>query len=117
VTRSSTEAELVCLYAGIDILLYIRRIGSFLGIKVDEPVTVHQDNTSAITMAYLGKGSSGSNSKFMDLKYFWIKQQLDAKLIKLQYLSTDQMTADFFASPRIGTTFRTLRDYIMGNYL
>ena len=68
-------------------------------------------------MAYLGKGSSGSNFKFMDLKYFWIKQQLDAKLIKLQYLSTDQMTSNFFASPRIGTTFRTLRDYIIGNYL
>ena len=67
-------------------------------------------------MAYLGRGSSGSNSKFMDLKYLWIKQQLNAKLIKLQYLSTDQMTADFFASPRIGSTFRTLRDYIMGNY-
>ena len=41
VTRSSTEAELVCLYAGIDILLYIRRIGPFLGIKVDEPVQAH----------------------------------------------------------------------------
>ena len=26
----------------------------------------------------------------MDLKYFGIKQQLDAKLIKLQYLSTRQ---------------------------
>ena len=114
VTRSSTEAELVCLYSGIDILLYIRRIGSFLGINVDDPITVHQDNTSAITMAYLGKGSSGSNSKFMDLKYFWIKQQLDAKLIRLQYLSTDQMIADFFASPRVGATFKVFRDYIMG---
>jgi len=50
----------------------------------------------------------------MDLKYFWIKQQLDAKLIRLQYLSTDQMIADFFASPRVGATFKVFRDYIMG---
>ncbi len=53
VTRSSTKAELV--------------LGSFLGIKVDEPVTVHQDNTSAIKLTFLGKGSSGSNSQvFLD---------------------------------------------------
>jgi hypothetical protein len=32
------------------------------------------------------------------------------------FIKVDQMTADFFVS-RIGTTFRTLRDYIMGNSL
>jgi hypothetical protein len=45
------QAQKLNLYAYMR-LLYIRRIGSFLGIEVDEPVTVHQDNTSAITMEY-----------------------------------------------------------------
>ena len=58
VTRSSTEAELVCLFSGMDILA----------------LPVYQDNTSTITMAYMGKGSAQSNSKFMDLKYFFIKE-------------------------------------------
>jgi hypothetical protein len=61
VTRSSTEAE---LFSGMDIiLLYVRRIGQFLDIpsKVALPV----DNTSIITMAYMGKGSAQSNSKFI----------------------------------------------------
>ena len=50
----------------------------------------------------------------MDLKYFWIKDYLDTKTFRLEYLPTDAMNADFFASPRIGTYFRQLRDTVMG---
>lgn len=116
VTRSSTEAELVCLFSGIDILLYIRRIGQFMGISSNNPIPVFQDNTSTITMAYMGRGSTNSNSKYMDLKYFWIKEHLDNKTLRLEYLSSPQMSADFFASPRIGSNFRELRSVIMGDH-
>ena len=114
VTRSSTEAELVCLFSGMDILLYVRRIGQFLDITSKVALPVYQDNTSTITMAYMGKGSAQSNSKFMDLKYFWIKEQLDKGLLRLVYLDTDSMPADFFASPRTGSSFRHFRSIIMG---
>ena len=56
-------------------LLYVRRIGQFLDIPSKVALPVYQDNTSTIIMAYMGKGSAQSNSKFMDLKYFWIKEQ------------------------------------------
>ncbi len=65
-------------------------------------------------MAYMGKGSAQSNSKFMDLKYFWIKEQLDKGLLRLVYLDTDSMPADFCASPRTGSSFRHFRSIIMG---
>ena len=62
----------------------------------------------------MGRGSSGSNSKYMDLKYFWIKDYLDKNIIRMKYLPTDQMIADFFASPRTGAIFTDMRDVIMG---
>jgi hypothetical protein len=115
VSRSSTEAELIAMFHdGMDYLLYIRRLHEFFGYKQQDPITIYQDNTSAMTMAYMGKSSSGSVSKFMDLKYFWIKDYLDQKLFQLKYLPTDAMIADFFASPRIGSAFRSMRDTIMG---
>jgi len=114
VSRSSTEAELIAMFHGMDYLLYIRRLHEFFGYKQQDPITIYQDNTSAMTMAYMGKSSSGSVSKFMDLKYFWIKDYLDKKLFQLKYLPTDAMIADFFASPRIGSAFRSMRDTIMG---
>ena len=67
-----------------------------------------------MTLAYLGRSASGSNSKYMDLKCFWIKEYLDKKMFKLEYLPTDAMIAYFFASPRIGSFYRTMRDIIMG---
>jgi hypothetical protein len=76
VMRSSTESELVCLFSGMDILLYVRRIGQFLHIPSKVALPVYQDNTSTIAMANMGKGSAQSNSKFMDLKYFWIQEQV-----------------------------------------
>jgi hypothetical protein len=39
-----------------------------------------------------------------------------AKVIVLHYLNTHDMIADFFASPRIGESFRIMREIIMGTY-
>jgi hypothetical protein len=116
VSRSSTEAELIAMYEGLDYLLYIRRLMQFFGCLGQDtpPIIIYQDNTSAMTLAYMGKSASGSNSKFIDLKYFWIKDYLDTKMFKLEYLPSESMIADFFASPRIGARFRSMRDTIMG---
>ena len=59
------------------LLLMVYLNGQFLNIPSKVALPVYQNNTSTITMAYMGKGSAQSNSKFMDLKYFWIKEQLD----------------------------------------
>ena len=87
-----------------------------MGFPDKVPVPVHQDNTSSMKIATMGRGSSTSATKFMDLKFNWLKQHLESKVIALRYLSTNDMIADFFASPRIGATFRAMRRIIMGMY-
>jgi len=114
VSRSSTEAELIALYTGVDILLYLRRLLHFMGYLSTEPITILQDNTSTITMAYMGKTGSGSNYKYMDIKYFWIKEYLDNRVFQLKYLNTDAMLADLMASPRMGSVFRSMRNTLLG---
>jgi len=113
VANSSTEAELICIYDGLDQLLWIRRVLEWLGY--DQGTTkLYQDNTSTITMAHMGRGASGSNTKHIDIRYFFIKQFIDAKIIEIDHLGTNQMIGDFFASPRQGQDFRRMRDTIMG---
>ena len=102
VTRSSTEAELVCLYSGVDLALCYRHIGQFLGIPAAAPLPVYQDNTSSMKIATMGHGSSTSNTKFME-------QHIDNKVIVLHYLTTHDMIADFFAIPRIGESFQLVQ--------
>ena len=109
VTRSSTEAELVCLYSGVDLALCYRRIGQFIGIPDHASLPVYQDNTSSMKIATMGHGSSTSNTKFVDLKFQWLKQHIDSKVIVLHYLTTHDMIADFFAIPRIGESFQLVQ--------
>jgi hypothetical protein len=111
--NSSTEAELVGMHEMLDFVLWLRSIFSFLGYE-QGTTTLYQDNTSTITMAHMGRGSSGSNTRHIQIKYFWIKQFIDSKVIKLEHLFTDNMIADFFASPRVGQLFRKFRDIVMG---
>jgi len=113
VANSSTEAELICIYDALDHLLWIRRVLEWLGYD-QGTTTLYQDNTSTITMAHMGRGASGSNTKHIDIRYFFIKQFIDARTIEIDHLSTDNMIGDFFASPRQGQDFRRTRDAIMG---
>jgi hypothetical protein len=114
VATSSTEAELVCIFDGMDYLVWMRNVLEFLGYK-QGTTTIYQDNTSTITMAYMGRGGSGSRTRHIDIKYFYIKQFLDSKALEIDHLGRDNMTADFFASPRQGATFRRFRGMIMGD--
>jgi hypothetical protein len=113
VATSSTEAELMCIFDGLDYLIWIRNVLEFLGYP-QGTTTIFQDNTSTITMAYMGRGSSGSRTRHIDLRYFYVKQFLDNKDLEIDHLGRDNMTADFFASPRQGTAFRRFRGMIMG---
>ena len=101
------------IFDGLDYLIWIRNVLAFLGYP-QGTTTIFQDNTSTITMAYMGRGSSGSKTRHIDIKYFYIKQFLDSKDLEIDHLGRDNMTADFFASPRQGTVFRRFRGMIMG---
>ena len=113
VTTSSTEAELVAIYDALDFVLWMREIMEFLHCS-QGTTTIYQDNTSTICMAHMGRGSSSSRTKHIKLRYFWIKQFIDDKTFVIEHLPTDNMIADFFASPRMGQHFRKMRELVMG---
>ena len=49
----------------------------------------------------------------MNIRYFYIKDNVDAKEITIKYCATDDMIADFFTKPLQGTKFKTMRNIIM----
>ena len=98
----------------MDFVIWFRDIMKWMGCPQGTTI-IYQDNTSTITMAYLGRGSSASKTKHIDIKYFFIKSYIDNKTFEIQHLSRDNMVADFFASPRTGQSFRKVRDIIMRN--
>jgi Reverse transcriptase (RNA-dependent DNA polymerase) len=112
VTRSSTESEVVGVY---DILPQMIWTSNFLkgqGLNVEGSV-LYQDNKSAILLESNGRQSSSKRTRHMNIRYFFIKDSVDSKEVKIKYCATDDMLADFFTKPLQGHKFRVLRDSIM----
>ena len=68
-----------------------------------------QDNQSTMLLACNGQQSSGKATRHIDVWYYFVKDQIDKKLMHLEYCPTDLMVADMLTKPLQGTQFRRLR--------
>jgi hypothetical protein len=112
VTKSSSESELVALSDGLSQVIWLRDYLIHQGRAVDEAI-IYQDNTSAIALAERGM-SNAERTRHINIRYFFIKDRIDAKEVKLVYMSTIEMLADIFTKPLSEAVFRRLRQILMG---
>ena len=114
VSISSTSAELIGLSDMFDLLQCAHELTTFLGIRQETPFVVYQDNTSTITIAYMGRSSSHAKRRFIAIRYFWFKEQLETNYVRLKYLASVDHPADLLASVRSGGEFNHFSRLIMG---
>ncbi|MBS0645922.1 MAG: hypothetical protein JSR97_04975 [Verrucomicrobia bacterium] len=111
VTRSSTEAELVGLSDATPTILWVKNFIEAQGHTTDSAI-IHQDNKSTIILAEKGK-STTNRTRHINIRYFFIKDRIDAKDVKVVYTDTGNMVADFFSKPLQGQQFEKFRDIIL----
>jgi len=104
-TKNTADSELIGISDKIDSTFATEAKLQFFEVPYESPLTVFQDNTSAITMAYMGRPSSNSRRRYLDIRYFYFKEFLDKARAKLVYLPTHLMLADPLASLRFGQEF------------
>jgi len=75
---------------------------------------VYQDNKSAILMEINGRNFCTGNSRHINIRYFLVKDRVDNKEVRIEYIPTHLMLAEFFTKLLQGELFRFLRAYIMG---
>ena len=112
VTKSSTEAELVALSDATSLAMFQALFMESLGFKLD-PVVMHQDNMSTISLAKNGCSNS-DRTKHIKIRYFFIKQFLDSGEFEIEHCPTDIMLADLLTKPLQGEKFKILRDKLLG---
>jgi hypothetical protein len=110
-TKSSTESELVAINDCASHIIWAMYYLEFQNYT-QSPIILFQDNQSTMVMANKGKGNP-SNSKHINIRYFYIKELIDAYLITLKYCSTSEMKADLMTKPIIGNQFKILRGMIL----
>jgi histone deacetylase 1/2 len=115
VTKSSTESELVATSDFASEALCSVEFLKAQGEIIDKPI-IFQDNQSTIQMIHNG-GSKSDRTRHVNIRYFWIKERVDADEVILEYLPTDQMIADILTKPLQGSKFAELRAALLNWYV
>jgi hypothetical protein len=112
VTQSTTEAEITGVHDVMPQLIWTAHFLHGQGVNIDES-NLYQDNTSSILIEKNGHISSMKRTRHTNIRYFFIKDQVDSKHVKIEHCPTADMIANFFTKPLQGTPFRKLRDRII----
>ena len=110
--RSSTEAEIIAVDDGMGIMLWSRGFLEAQGVNVEDNI-LHQDNQSAILLETNGKASSSKRTRHLNIRHFFVTDQVKQGTLTIKYCPTDQMLADHFTKPVTGAKFQELWTKIM----
>ena len=113
-TTSSTEAELVGIADALPQIVQCREFLIHQGYNM-APATLYQDNTSTIQLVKNGRSNS-SRTRHINIRFFFVKDRVDAKELQLQHMPTDEMIADILTKPLQGEKFRALRAKLLNWY-
>jgi hypothetical protein len=111
--RSSMEAELVGADDFMPAICWTRCFMESQGCNVEDNV-LHQDNKSSILLEKNGKASSSKRAKHVNIRFFFITDQINKGKLSVEWCTTGNMIGDFAAKPLQGAAFKKFRDCIMG---
>ena len=110
-TKSSTKVELVA----VDVMPQVIWTQNFLeaqGYTVSDNIMFH-DNQSAMLLEKNGKCSSSKQTCHINICYFFVTDQIQAKEVSVEYCPTGEMLGNFFTKPLQGGPFRKFWDHIL----
>ena len=83
------------------------------GYEVNNNV-LKQDNKSAILMEKNGKMLSGKRTRHINIRYFFITDQVSKGKVSIEWCPMADMVADIATKPLQSALFKRFRDQIMG---
>ena len=97
VTTSSTEAELLALsLTGKEFIWWTRFFENIQFDLEDEEPTIYCDNSQTIRLMMKETPKLQTALKHVDIHQCWLRQEVQAKRIKVQWIPTSEMVADGF---------------------
>ena len=83
------------------------------GYDIDKNI-LYQDNKSTILLEVNGKRSSSKRTRALNIRYFFLTDQVEKGNLTILYCPTGKMIADFMSKPLQGAKFDQFRADIMG---
>ena len=75
---------------------------------------LYQDNKSAILLEENGRKSSGKQTRTLNVRYFFLMDQVEKGNLLIRYMNTDDMWADYMSKPLQSYKFCKHEKNIMG---
>ena len=108
VALSTSEAEYIALSTATQEVIWIRRLLCDLGISLDVPTTLMEDNQSAIAIAY--NPVQHARTKHIDIRYHFVREAIQKRLVEVKYCSSREMVADILTKALSKEQFKRLRE-------
>ncbi|GKF23585.1 hypothetical protein Tco_0075907 [Tanacetum coccineum] len=104
---SSTEAEYIALSGCCSQILWMRSQLTNYGFQFNK-IPLYCDNKSAIALCY--NNVQHSRAKHIDIRYHFIKEQVENRIVELYFVRTEYQLADIFTKPLPRGRFNFLID-------
>ena len=113
-TKSSTEGELVGTNDASTLILWTKLFMEAQGYEIVENI-LYQDNKSTILLLENGKRSSSKRTRALNIRYFFLTDQIEKGNLTVQYCPTTTMWSDHLSKPLQGSLETNMRKKIMGH--
>lgn len=110
VALSTTEAELMALCLATCEVMWIANLLRSIGRKVEEPITVFEDNQPCIALT--AEPRKQKRLKHVDIQHLFVRELVVKGKLRLKYVSTEQQIADIMTKGLASPRFRMLRDQL-----
>jgi hypothetical protein len=106
ISLSTTEAEYIVATCCTQILWMIQTLVD-LKVTYTDPIPLHCDNTSAISLSK--NLVLHSKSKHIPIKYHFLREQVTNRIFQVNYIPSTEQIVDIFIKPLAATPFGYLR--------
>jgi hypothetical protein len=108
VSLSTAEAEYIALSVTVHEAVWLRKLLNDLFDHEMDPTTINCDNQSSVKLSE--NPVFHDRSKHIEIKYHYIRDMVQRKIVHVQYLSTHEQIADIFTKPLAKTKFECFRE-------
>ena len=110
VALSTAEAEYIALSAAVQEALWLQQLTSDLFNTHAKAMTIFEDNQSTIALAK--SQHTHGRTKHVDIKYHFIRDEVEAGQIKISYCPTEDMIGDMFTKGLAIQKFQKFRELV-----
>ena len=97
----------------MDKVLWTKLFLQAQGVQIQENI-LYQDNQSSIKLETNGKWSSGKRTRAINIRYFFVTDNVEKGNLQIEYKPSEGMVANFPTKPFQGRKFEEFRASLMG---